>query len=215
MTKTARTCVFFAAIAMLSACSHKKSQAEQLADLDKSFQGGTVTRQEYDLKKASITGQPAPAAIAPVAPATPAPAPAPATATSKATGAAAGSDEPAPVKACEEAENHERSDAGLLSRFYPLPEPQVKKAALDALQILDFTVHGEAGNEIDATRKRTKKGAIVGAGGERVTLRIEAITQDGKAGTMVTGATAIPKTGVFAGKSWTGAVLAQIACNLK
>lgn len=193
-----------AALALLCACSHKKTAAEQLGDLDKAYQGGAVTKQEYDAKKAAIIGAPAPAPV-PTPDASPA-------APGSITPASPSQPEPVPAQNCEDAQTT-RKDSGPETRFYPRPLADVKKAALDAFSTLDFTVHSEEGNEIDASKKRTKKSAIVGAGGERVNLQFGETIQDGRPGTMVTAAT--KKGGLVGQKSWTTAVLAQIGCNLR
>ncbi len=210
--------MLLAAVAVLSGCSHKKSEAEQLGDLDKAYQGGAVTKQEYDAKKAAITGQPA-ATAATAAPATAAPAPdasasSASTPDASSTQPAQAEPEPAPAKGCEDAESRTRKDTGPQTRFYAMPVDKVKKAALDAFETLDFTVHSQDGDQIEASKKR-HIGVVIGAGGERVTLDIEAVNQDGQSGTKVTGSTKKSKSGVIGQKSWTAAVLAQIACNLK
>ena len=57
--------------------------------------------------------------------------------------------------------------------------------------------------------------ALVGGGGERLYLRFESAQKGGQSGTRVTGETRRSIVGILAQKSWTSAVLAQIACNLR
>jgi hypothetical protein len=178
----------------LAACG-RKSQAEQLAALDSAYQSGVLTKEEYDAKKTALMGPTAPPAATSIAPAAPPPAapavpPAPTAATPHA-------------KGCEEAESAS-SKIGRESRFFAVPEAKVRRAALSALATLDFTVQKDTSKEIEATKK---------AGGEREIVRFEATHQGGKKGTRVTVET--KKAGHEAQKSWTGAVLAQIACDLK
>ena len=103
---------------------------------------------------------------------------------------------------------------GPQTRFFPVPVDRVKKAALDSLALLDFTVHANTGDEIEASKRR-HLGVVIGAGGEREILHFQAAQQEGKKGTLVTGETKKSATGILAQKSWTGAVLAEIACNLR
>lgn len=185
----------------LAACG-RKSQAEQLAALDSAYQSGVLTKEEYDAKKAALMGPAAqPPAVqlapAPVAPTPSAPAPvAP---------AAPAAPEPARPKGCEEAES-KFPKTGRQSRFFPMPEARVKRAALAALAALDFTIHKESDGEIETNKK---------AGGEREVLRFEAIEQGGRHGTLVTGETKKGLLGRVEQKSWTGAILAQTGCNLR
>ncbi len=122
--------------------------------------------------------------------------------------------EPAAVKSCEDAEYKSHKDGASQSRFFPMPLARVKKATLDALGTLDFTIHKDEGNEIEASKKR-HIGVVIGAGGEREILQFEAATEGGQRGTRVTGATKKSAVGRLAQKSWTAAVLAQTACNLR
>jgi len=94
-----------------------------------------------------------------------------------------------------------------------MPVEKVKKAALDSLALLDFTIHKNEGNEIEASKKR-HIGAVIGAGGEREILHFMPAQEGGKQGTLVTGETKKSAVGL-AQKSWTSAVLAEIACNLR
>jgi hypothetical protein len=63
--------------------------------------------------------------------------------------------------------------------------------------------------------KRRHVSAVVGAGGERLILRFESAQRGGQSGTRVTGETKKSFVGRLAQKTWTTAVLAQIACNLR
>jgi len=175
----------------------------------------------------SVNPAPSPA---PTPPATPAPAPAsapsppvpapvvPARPLNRAPAAeAVDSDRPEPEPAtaagCEDAE-YKSHENGPQSRFFPMPVAKVKQAALEALVTLDFTVHKNSREEIEASKKR-HIGALVGAGGEREILRFAAAKQSGREGTRVTGETKKTFVGRVARKSWTAAVLAQTACNLR
>ncbi len=183
--------IFGIALICLSACG-RKSQAEQLAALDSAYQSGVLTKEEYDAKKAALMGPapPVPAAPAPAAtvitPAAPAP-------------------EPARSKGCEDAES-QPPKTGRQSRFYPLPEARVKRAARAALATLNFTIHKDSGEEIETDKR---------AGGEREILHFEATLQDGRRGTRVTAETKKGLIGRVAQKSWTASILAQTACNLR
>ena len=94
-----------------------------------------------------------------------------------------------------------------------MPVATVRKAAAEALRTLDFTIHRDSNNEIEASKKR-HIGVLVGAGGERVTLLFKAAKQGNVEGTRVTGETKKSFVGRVSQKTWTGAVLAQIACDL-
>jgi hypothetical protein len=120
---------------------------------------------------------------------------------------------PPPLAGCEDVQHDTGNVKGAQERFYAASMEAVKKAARDALQSLDFNIHRDSGNEIEASKRR-HLGAIVGAGGERVILRFEKSRQGGQTGTMVTGETKKSFVGRLAQKSWTGAVLAQIVCHL-
>ncbi len=99
-------------------------------------------------------------------------------------------------------------------RFFPMPVATVKKEAVAALKSLDFTIHKDAGNEVEASRNR-HIGVIIGSGGERVVLQFVVAQQGGQKGTRITAETKKSIVGRLAQKSWTNAVLAQTACMLK
>lgn len=122
--------------------------------------------------------------------------------------------EPQPLAGCADAEYQSDKVKGARQRFYPAPLDAVKRAAGAALRSLDFAIHRDAGNEMEAS-KRKHISAIVGAGGERLTLRFEKAQHGNQAGTLVTGETRKSFVGRVAQKSWTNAVLAQIACHLR
>ncbi len=126
--------------------------------------------------------------------------------------AAADEEEPKTLAGCEDAPRPGK-EKGLQERFFPASVARVKDAARSALAGLEFKVNKDAGNEIDANKKR-HLGVLVGSGGERIILRFEEAREGGQRGTRVTGET---KKGFLlrAGqKSWTNAVLAQTACLL-
>jgi len=150
---------------------------------------------------------PAPAAPAPAA-ATPAPTPPAPSATqpgAKAT-TAEEEEEPATTAGCTDPGLKSRKPGAQEVRFFPMPEDRVKAALMAALKTLKFTIHKDQGDDIEASRKRE----VVMSEGE--TLHLEAATENGKAGTRVTAATRKKKA---TQKSWSAAILAQTACNLK
>jgi hypothetical protein len=204
----------------LVACSSSKSKEEQLAALDTAKQSGAVNQQEYDVKKAEIEGTPVPAATATPAPPAPAPEPAPppvqpAPSMAKSPAAKAATEkaepEPAPSAACDDPE-YKSHKAGPEERFFPMPEAKVREAVVAALKTLDFTIHKDDGGDIEASKNRHAS-VVIGAGGEKETLHLEAATEGGKKGTRVGGDT--KKKKMPGQKAWTAAILAQTACNLK
>jgi len=208
---------------MLGATSCRRDhKAEQLAALDSAYQSGVFTKEEYEAKKLALMGTP----LVP-APATtqgtrqgPAPGNTPSTAPGSPVNPPAvtqgdeGDPEPAPLTGCEDAGNKSDKVKGQRARFFPAPVSTVRKAALQALKNLDFDIHKDAANETEATKRR-HIGVLVGAGGERLVLRFDAVQQGDQSGTRVTGETRKSKFGRLTQKSWTSAVLAQIACNLR
>ena len=76
------------------------------------------------------------------------------------------------------------------------------------------TIHRDSGHEMEAS-KRKHLSAVVGAGGERLILHFASSRKGGRGGTQVTGETKKSIVGRLSQKSWTAAVLAQIACNLR
>lgn len=117
---------------------------------------------------------------------------------------------PAPLAGCEDAEFKSGGQKGAQERVFAAPPEVVKRAAVSALTSLDFNVHKNANNEIEASRKR-HIGVIVGAGGERVILTFEKTSR----GTRVVGETRKSFVGRMVQKTWTSAVLAQMACKLR
>ncbi len=175
-----------------------------------------VTRSQAATEAAPVTRPPAaPVTQPPAAP--PAREPElPAVETRPAPQASAGESEPepAPLPGCEDAEYKSGKVKGAQQRFYPAPVDSVKRAAGAALRSLDFNIHRDAGNEMEASKRRHMS-AIVGAGGERLILHFAKAQQGNQAGTLVTGETRKSFVGRVAQKSWTNAVLAQIACHLR
>jgi hypothetical protein len=122
--------------------------------------------------------------------------------------------EPAPLSGCEDAESKAGGAKGVQVRFFPAPVEAVRKAAELALKNLDFTIHVDAAHQMEASKRRHLS-AVVGGGGEKLYLRFESAQKGGQNGTRVTGETRKSIVGILAQKSWTSAVLAQIACNLR
>ena len=147
---------------------------------------------------------PQPAVPESAASATPEPAPPPARP------AAAARVQPAP-SGCEDAEYKPGKEKGVQEHFFPAPLETVKKAAAGAFTNLEFIIHKDANNEMEASKKRHL--GILG-GGERVTLIFERAQRGGQTGTRVSGETRKNKVARIAQKSWTNAVFAQIACKL-
>jgi hypothetical protein len=121
--------------------------------------------------------------------------------------------DPAPLAGCNDSE-FRSGGAEIQERFFPVPVDAVHRAASLAFQNLDFTIHKDSKNEMDAS-KRKHLSAVVGAGGERLILHFESAHKGGQAGTRVTGETKKSIVGRISQKSWTSAVLAQIGCNLR
>ena len=90
----------------------------------------------------------------------------------------------------------------------------VRRAAISALDSLDFNIHKNSNKEIEASKKR-HVGVIVGAGGERVILTFQKSERGGQSGTRVIGDTKKNFVGHMTQKTWTDAVLAQIGCKLR
>jgi hypothetical protein len=171
------------------------------------------------------TEAPPPEAIQPPAPAPPPSASAPPVPPPRASappiaspapprGADSNEPEPAPLVGCEDAEFKSGGQKGAEERFFAAPPEAVRRAAVSALGSLDFNIHKNSDNEIEAAKKR-HFGAILGAGGERVILTFQKTGRDGRIGTRVIGQTKKRLVGRMAQKTWTDAVLAQIACKLR
>jgi hypothetical protein len=122
--------------------------------------------------------------------------------------------EPAPAAGCEDAEFKSGGRKGRESRFFAAPATDVRRAAEAAFGSLDFNVHKNTGQQMEATRKRNI-GVLVGAGGEHVVLKFQKTTSDGQAGTLVTGDTKKNFVGHVTQRTWTDAVLAEIVCKLR
>lgn len=134
----------------------------------------------------------------PPPPAQPTPAPAPA---------------PAVPAGCED-EEFKSGGQKEASRFYDVPPEEAWKAAVATLNSMDFNIDENTEKEIEATR-RGHIGVVVGAGGEKVTLTFKKTTNQGRSGTMVTGETKKSFVGRLTQRTWTDAVLAQMACKLR
>lgn len=235
--------VFLAAALLATTACNRTNKSEQLAALDSAYQSGLLTKDEYDAKRLALTAR-APAPVATQAPApTPAPvaSPAPAAApppkvipppaqpapisppprastplpvsAAPRGDAAAKEPEPAPLAACDDAEYRSGGQKGAEDRFFAAPPEVVRHAAVSVLGSLDFTIHKNSSNEIEASKKR-HIGAIVGAGGERVILTFRKTERGGQSGTRVRGETRKSFVGRVTQKTWTDAVLSQIACKL-
>lgn len=118
--------------------------------------------------------------------------------------------EPAPLAGCRDAGSRSGGAKGVQERVFPASVEEVRKAASLALRNLDFVIHKDDSHEMEGSRRR-HLGVVVGAGGERVILHYERAPN----GTRVTGETKKSLVGRLAQKTWTSAVLAQIACNLR
>jgi hypothetical protein len=113
--------------------------------------------------------------------------------------------EPAPTRGCEDAEYNAHKN-GKQSRFFTVSVDRARKSTFSALANLGFVVEKDTGNEIEASRK---------SGGDREILHFDATVQGGTKGTKVNAETKKGSAGRAAQKSWTSAVLAQIACGLR
>jgi hypothetical protein len=221
------------ALVMAIACNHASDKAEQLAALDNAYQSGLLTKDEYDAKRRALTendSAPAAAAVTPSTAPEPSPSPVatpvvPARRASAAPVAAsttpsrsssnthAGPAEPAPLAGCQDTEYKSGGQKGAETRFFAASPEVVRRAAVSALDSLDFNIRTNTNKEIEASKKR-HLGAIVGAGGERVILTFKEAEQGGQSGTRVVGQTKKNFVGHVSQKTWTDAVLAQIACKL-
>jgi hypothetical protein len=151
-------------------------------------------------------------APAPQMPASPAPLQRPALAVARA--AESEKPEPGSSAGCLDAESRSGGSNGVQERFFPVSEEAVRKAAATAFANLDFIIHRDAGHEMEASKRRHLS-AVVGGGAERLILNFSRVQRGGQSGTRVLGETKKSIVGRLAQKSWTSAVLAQIACNLR
>lgn len=122
--------------------------------------------------------------------------------------------EPAALPGCEDTEVRSGKEKGKQERFFPASLAKVKEAAIGALNALEFEVKKDAGNDVEANKKR-HVGVFVGSGGEKVVLHFAEAEEGGQKGTRVSGETKKGFVGRAGQKSWTNAVLTQTACNLK
>ncbi len=122
--------------------------------------------------------------------------------------------EPAPLTGCQDMEARAGGPNGVQQRFFPVSEDIARQAALKAFANLDFTIHRSDQHEIEASKKG-KLNTVVGGGAERVIVHFASARLDGRPGTKVTAETKKGLVGRVTQKPWTGAVLAQISCNLR
>jgi hypothetical protein len=122
--------------------------------------------------------------------------------------------EPAPLAGCEDVEYKSGGQKGSQSRFFAASPDAVWRAAVSSLESLDFNIHKSSNKEIEASKKR-HVGVIVGAGGERVILSLRKAERGNQSGTLVIGETKKSLVGRMAQRTWTDAVLAQMACKLR
>jgi hypothetical protein len=127
---------------------------------------------------------------------------------------AAAESEPAPLPSCQDEEFKSGGRKGRESRFFAASLVDVRRAAENAFGSLNFNVHKNTSQQMEAIRKRNI-GVIVGASGERVVLRFQHTTSEGQAGTLVTGDTKKNFVGRVTQRTWTDAVLAEMACKLR
>ncbi|HEX3876899.1 MAG TPA: hypothetical protein VHW24_07935 [Bryobacteraceae bacterium] len=118
---------------------------------------------------------------------------------------------PAPVAGCENGEFRAGREGGVRERFYAAPVASVRRSAEAALKNLDFSIHKNSRDEIEASRGK-HLGSLIGSGGDRLVLRFDKSERGGHSGTLVTGET--KKRLLGKSENWTDAVLAQIACEL-
>jgi hypothetical protein len=206
------------ALVTSTACKHTSDKAEQLAALDNAYQAGLLTKDEYDAKRRALTESDAAAATASTVPepnSSPVAAPvAPSiTPSGSSSNVHAGPAEPAPMAGCSDAEYKSGGQKGAEARFFAASPEMVRRAAVSALESLDFNIHKNTNKEIEASKKR-HLGALVGAGGERVILTFKEVQQGGQSGTRVVGQTKKNFVGHVSQKNWTDAVFAQTACKL-
>jgi hypothetical protein len=199
--------------------------------LESAYKAGLLTKEEYDAKRqtllaasatpaAAVTSAPLVTPPQPVTPAPPTPAasarkalPAPAVEVEKKVQQTENREGPALAAGCEDEQfksGGQKSD----TRFYAASPDAVRRAAVSALDALDFNVNKNTAKEIEA-QKRRHIGVVIGAGGEKVKLTLKKAEEGGRSGTLVTGETKKNFVGRLAQRSWTDAVLAQTACKLR
>jgi hypothetical protein len=227
--------MFVASMLLVATGCKRTGKAEQLAALESAYKAGLLTKDEYDAKRLALT------VAEPAATLAPAPGPSSSRTTTTSPNITQGSasqranapptaapirssappyvaraieSEPAPLRGCEDAEYKSGGQKGAEERFFAAPPEMVRRAAISALDSLDFNIHKNSNNEIEAGKKR-HIGVIVGAGGERVILTFQRTEQGGQSGTRVIGHTKKNFVGHVTQKTWTDAVLAQIGCKLR
>lgn len=233
--------MFLAAMLLFATGCKRTGKAEQLAALDSAYKAGLLTKDEYDAKRLALSVAEPAATLAPAPGPSSSPTTAPSpnitqppaqpglgsapqranalpTATpirsSAPPNVAPVESEPAPLRGCEDAEYKSGGQKGAEERFFAAPPEMVRRAAISALDSLDFNIHKNSNNEIEASKKR-HIGVIVGAGGERVILTFQRSERGGQSGTRVIGHTKKNFVGHVTQKTWTDAVLAQIGCKLR
>ena len=121
--------------------------------------------------------------------------------------------QPAPLPGCESKEIKAGGEKGKQERTFQAPLAKVKEALLSSLAALEFEVKKDAGNDIEAHKKR-HVGVFVGSGGEKVVFHLEEIGPEGQKATKITGETKKGFVGRAGQKSWTAALLDQTDCTL-
>jgi hypothetical protein len=123
--------------------------------------------------------------------------------------------EPATLPGCTD-QVRSGGPGGNQERFFPFPLLQVKAAATEALQSLEFEVKKKTKDESLLEAHKTRHlGVFVGSGGETIQLKLSEDEQNGQKGTMVNGKTKKSLVGIAGQKTWTSAVLSQTACVLQ
>ena len=85
--------------------------------------------------------------------------------------------EPAPLAGCDDREYRKSGGPkGTQERFYPASVEAVRKATESAFQNLDFVIHIDTANDMEASRRR-HIGVVIGAGGERLVLHFSRLPE--------------------------------------
>jgi hypothetical protein len=122
--------------------------------------------------------------------------------------------EPAPLASCRDTEWRAGGPNGKQERFFVVSEDAVRRAAIQAFANLEFVIHDSTAHDMEAGKKG-RLNTVVGGGTEKVVLHFSSARRNGQVGTRVVGETKRGFMGRVTQKSWTTAVLAQIACNLQ
>jgi hypothetical protein len=118
------------------------------------------------------------------------------------------------LASCQDAEWRAGGPNGKQKRFFVASGDAVRRAAMQAFSNLEFVIHNSTAHDMEAGKKG-RLNTVVGAGTERVVLHFSGARRNGQVGTRVVGETKRGVMGRVTQKSWTTAVLAQIACNLQ